>query len=90
MDVVFEIIGDILIEGAFEICSNENISKWIRYPILILLTIFYSLIVGAFIYLGISFLKESLFISIIMFLIATILITMISIVIIKNKKKHLN
>lgn len=89
-DFIIDLIGVLLIEGAFEIVSNKKNSKWIRYPILILIIIFYSLIIGTFICLGISFLNESNFTSIVMFLIAIFLIIMIVIVIIKNNKKHLS
>lgn len=90
MDFIFEIVGEILIEGAFEIISNKKIPKWIRYPILMFITLFYSLIVGTFIYLGLDFLKKSIITSLIIFLIAIFLIIMIVVVIIKNKKKHLS
>lgn len=86
MDLIFEIVGEVLIEGAFEIASNKKVSKWIRYPILILIISFYSFIVGTFVYLGLSFFNENILISIIMFLIAIFLIIMIIIVFIKNKK----
>ena len=40
MDFLIELIGDVLIEGSFELATNKKVSKWIRYPILSLFIIF--------------------------------------------------
>ena len=65
MDIIFELILDLLLEGSLEICSNEKISKWIRYPLLIILTILLlSTIILTFI-LGILLYKTSIIFSVI-------------------------
>ena len=72
MDIIFELILDILFEGSIEICSNKKISKWIWYPLLIILNVLLIVvIIGTFI-LGILLYKTSIVLSII-FIICSIL-----------------
>ncbi|MBE6152063.1 MAG: hypothetical protein E7165_01960 [Firmicutes bacterium] len=85
MDFIFEIIGEILFEGLFEIIKNKNINKWIRYPIITIIICFYLFIIGIFLYLGFDLLKNNILISMVIFLIVIFLIIAIIIV----TKKHL-
>lgn len=41
MDLLFEIIMELFLEGSIEINSNERVSKWIRYPILVMLILLF-------------------------------------------------
>lgn len=83
MDIIFELILDLFIEGSLEVCSNKKISKWIRYPLLLLLTLLMiSLILGLLI-LGIYLFKTSTIISII-FIICSILLIIGAIIKFKN------
>lgn len=60
MDFIFELIFELIFEGSVEISSNKKISKWIRYPILAILISFFLIIILGLIFLGISFLHESI------------------------------
>lgn len=55
MDLIIEFIGKVIFEGIIELIQNKKISKWIRYPLLIFISIFYSLII---LVLGIIMIKE--------------------------------
>lgn len=94
MDLIFEIVFEILLEGSLEISSNKKISKWIRYPAIILLISFFSIIIFGLIFVGIKSLNNNLVMGI--FLIALGLFFLIGIIVnikknyvkVKGKKKH--
>lgn len=60
MDLLFEFIFELLLEGSVEISSNKKVSKWIRYPIIFLLAAFFSIIIFGIIIIGILSLKSNL------------------------------
>ena len=60
MDLLFEIIIELLLEGGEEICANKKISKWIRYPILFVMILFFSIVIFGIIFAGISVIKDSI------------------------------
>lgn len=45
MELLFEFLGEIFFEGIIEIIKNKKISKWIRYPLFLLISAFYFMIV---------------------------------------------
>lgn len=60
MEFIFELIIELLLEGATEVSSNKKISKWIRYPILFLLVFFYLAIILLIIFVGILMIERNL------------------------------
>lgn len=74
MEFIFELIIELLFEGGIEISSNKKISKWIRYPILALLVLFFAVVIFGIIFLGIILLKDSLLGGILMILIGIIML----------------
>jgi len=73
MDFLIELIGDILIEGSFELGTNKKVSKWIRYPILTLLIIFYSVIILGILFIGINSINENFWLSIFLIVVSLVL-----------------
>lgn len=73
MDFFIELIGEILIEGSFELATNRKVSKWIRYPILSILIIAYSIIIFGILFVGINSLNENFWLSIILIVISLLL-----------------
>ncbi|MDD6224528.1 MAG: hypothetical protein PUB18_05990 [bacterium] len=61
MDFVIELVLELLLEGSMEISSNKKISKWIRYPILALLILFFASIIFGIIILGILIIPDNIF-----------------------------
>lgn len=53
MELIFEFICELLLEGSIEISSNKKISKWIRYPLIFLIVIFFLSVIGLILFLGI-------------------------------------
>ena len=60
MDFIFELIFELLFEGGMEVSKNRKISKWIRYPILGLIALFFIAIIGLILFMGISILKDNI------------------------------
>ncbi len=46
MELLLEIIFELVIEGSAEVAKNRKISKWIRYPIVVLISLFIIAIIG--------------------------------------------
>lgn len=65
MDVLFEIILELIFEGGIEISSNKKISKWIRYPLIFIIALFFMAIIFLLIFIGIKILKSSLLVGIV-------------------------
>lgn len=74
MDLIIECIGEVIIEGAFEIIKNKKISKWIRYPLAVFLTLVYSSIIALILYIAILALKKNILITIVLLLVVIFLI----------------
>lgn len=74
MDFLIEFLGELLIEGSMELATNKKISKWIRYPLIMLLSIFYSIIIFEILYLGLKLMHENIIISMILILISILLL----------------
>lgn len=73
MDFLIELIGEILIEGSFELATNKKVSKWIRYPILSLFIIFYFAIILGILFIGINSINENFWLSIFLIVISLLL-----------------
>ena len=73
MDFLIELIGDILIEGSFELATNKKVSKWIRCPILSLFIIFYSAIILGILFVGINTINENFWLSIFLIVVSLLL-----------------
>ena len=54
MDILFEIIADLFVEGSIDAANNKKISKWIRYPIIVLLSLFIIAVLGLIGYVGVA------------------------------------
>ena len=60
MDWLFEFILELVLESGIEASKNKKISKFIRYPIIFIITFFYLSIIGLIIVVGISILKDTI------------------------------
>jgi len=69
MEDLFDLIFDILVE----ITSCEKVPKWIRYPLILIITLFFTIIILGLFVLGILFLKDNLIIGL-MFIFISILL----------------
>ena len=66
MEFLIDLIGEIIVEGLFELATNKKISKIIRYPLLALFIMLYLGMMLLLILLGISYYKENNFVAFIL------------------------
>ncbi len=52
MELLLEIIFELIVEGSAEVAKNRKISKWIRYPIAVLISLFIIAIIGLLTFIG--------------------------------------
>lgn len=83
MEYFFEIIIEILLEGSINISSNKKISKWIRYPLIMLIILFFLLVIGGIAFIGICNFKTNSYLSIFL-IICSLLLLIASIIKFRN------
>ena len=86
MDFLIELIGEIFIEGLFELATNKKVPGIIRYPILTLFILLYLAVILLLIYLGIKSYTNNKLASMILWTLAIVLI-IITIISIRKKMK---
>lgn len=60
MEFIAELVFELLVEGGIEISSNPKVNKCIRYPILGIIVLFFSIIIFGLIFLGIALMDENI------------------------------
>ncbi len=85
MEIIVEVIGELLFGFLEYINDHENVSKWIRYPILILCVLFIVGVLLGLIILGILLFKKDILAGIFVIAIALLLIFILLANCVKNK-----
>lgn len=75
MELLWEFLFELLFEGGMEIAKNRRVSKWIRYPIIIVIGAFFAVVLGGLFLLGILLIKKSILGSIFILALDVLLIT---------------
>ncbi len=75
MDLLFEFLIELTMEGAIEVSKNKKISNWIRYPLIILIILFFSVVILGIFILGIIVRKDNLFLSILLIALSIFMLT---------------
>ena len=73
MDLIYEIILELILEGTLELSSNKKVPKWIRYPLLGVLIVLYSIIMFGILFIGINSINENFWVSIFLIVISLVL-----------------
>ena len=72
MDELIEFILELLLEGTVELSSNRKVPKYIRYPLIFLITLFFLvLIIGIFI-IGILLIDENILVGLLFIVLSII------------------
>lgn len=87
MEFIFELLIELIFESSLEISKNKKISKWIRYPVITLISLFFIGVIGLIAFLGVRFWTYNKVASFFFILIA---ITLLIGCIIKLKKTYKN
>lgn len=75
MDLIFEILLDLIIEGCFEASSNKKVPKVIRYPLIVLILLFFLSVIFGLAFIGISLWSKNIYASSFIILVSLILLT---------------
>lgn len=86
MEFIFEFILELIFEGSIEVSKNRKIPKYIRYPLIVIISLFFILVIGLIFFTGILSLKKNLLLGIALILIGMLMLIMS---VIKFKKVYL-
>lgn len=67
MDFIIEFFLEVVLEGIIEIAFHEKVSKWIRYPMILITVLLFLSVIGLFFFLGILCIKKNIWISLFLF-----------------------
>ena len=70
MEFIIELITELVIDGSFELSKNIKTPKWLRYPLIILVALFFIAVIAIIFTLGIVTLKESTIIGLLLIIIS--------------------
>lgn len=87
MDLLVEFVFDLVFELSEEAVKSKRLSKWIRYPLLVLISLLYIFVILIILLVGITMLKEMALAGI-LFIIFDI--AMIYLTVKKFKNEYLN
>lgn len=87
MEFIFEFILELVLEGSIEASKSSKIPKYIRYPLIVIISLFFVAIIGLVIFAGILSLKENILLGILFILIGLFMLIMS---VIKFRKTYLN
>ena len=60
MSAILEFIAELIFEGAIELAKNKKVSKWIRYPMIAIISVFYLTILGIVLFYGYKLIKHNI------------------------------
>ncbi len=66
MDMLLEFLFELVFEGIVELGTNRKVPNYIRWPLVILLFLFFAGVIGGLFLIGIMLLKENLLVGILM------------------------
>lgn len=87
MEILFEFLLELVFEGSVELSSNKKVPKFIRYPLIVLIVLFFLLLIGGMFFVSFAFWSKNILASL---LILVISIALLIASIIKFKKVYLD
>ena len=87
MDLIFEFIVELILDGTIELCKSRKVPKFIRYPLIILMALFFAAVICIIILTGIAALQGYLILGIILILFGLLMLVM---AVIKFRKIYLS
>lgn len=86
MEYIFEFILELVFEGSIEVSKSNKVPKYIRYPLMVIILLFFIAVIGLIFWVGILSLKENILLGILLILIALFMFIMS---VIKFRKTYL-
>ncbi len=76
MEYIFEFIVEFILEGSIELSKSSRIPKYIRYPLIGILSLFFVAVIGLIFFTGLLSLKENMLSGILLILVGLFLLIM--------------
>lgn len=73
MEIIFEFLLELLFEGSIEISKSRKVPKYIRYPLIGILSLLFLAVIGLVILAGVLYLKENILAGILLILLGALL-----------------
>lgn len=54
MEEILQMIFEFILDGSAEVAKNKKVSKWIRYPLIVILSVFVILVIGLIGFVGVN------------------------------------
>lgn len=86
MESIFEYLLELVLEGSIEVSKSSKIPKYIRYPLIVMISLFFIAIIGLIFLVGVLSLKENILLGIFFILIGLFMVIMS---VIKFRKTYL-
>lgn len=58
MEILVEFLLELVVDGGIEASGNKNLSRWIRYPLMVLVILFFCAVIALVFYMGVSVYTE--------------------------------
>lgn len=68
MEIIVEFLLELILEGSEEVSANKRISRWIRYPLIVLIRLFYIAVISIIFLVASKVFEENRLISIVLLL----------------------
>lgn len=66
MEFIFEFILELVLEGGIEASKNSKIPKFVRYPLIVVISLFFIAVIGIIFLAGILSLRENILLGILL------------------------
>ena len=76
MEYLLEFILELFLEGSIEVSKNRKIPKYIRYPVIVILSLFFLAVIGLLFLVGILSFQENILFGILFILIGLLMFIM--------------
>ena len=73
MEYIFEFILELVLESSIEVSKSSKIPKYIRYPLIGIISLFIIAVIGLIFFTGILSLKENILLGILLMLVGLLL-----------------
>lgn len=74
MEFIIEEILSFLLESSIEVSADKRKSKWIRYPLIAFIMLFFVAVIGVILLAGVLSLKENVLMSVFCFAVAAVIV----------------
>ena len=68
MEIIVDFLLELILEGSEEVSANKRISRWIRYPLIVLIGLFYIAVISIIFLVASKVFEENRLISIVLLL----------------------